>query len=86
MLAAARAGSSEAVIGRPTTRIEAPAERVPVTGTQLREWRKLKGMTQLQVANQLGVSLRTVELAESKQDAQLGPSIRKNIGRLRAST
>jgi DNA-binding transcriptional regulator YiaG len=58
---------------------ELPAPPPIMTGTELRKWRDKKGWSQTETAKSLGVSERTIRLAESKPDNPLGRAILKAL-------
>jgi DNA-binding XRE family transcriptional regulator len=55
--------------------IKALAFAVPMTGTELAEWRKSLDLTQAAAAERLGVSERTIRNAEKGMGRKLGPSL-----------
>lgn len=59
--------------------IEKPTPKVAATGKELREWREGRGWTQAKLAETLGVVVRTVNGAEAKPDAALGPAVAKRL-------
>ena len=59
--------------------IELPPPPNLLIGAEFAAWRKLRGWTQIQAAEELKVGLRTIERTESSPDAPLGPAIRKAL-------
>lgn len=55
---------------------------VPTTGAELRGWRQAQGLTQVQAAERLGVSIRTIKGAEAKETEPLGWACAKAFARL----
>jgi DNA-binding XRE family transcriptional regulator len=56
-----------------------PAEPPPLTGHELREWRKKQGLTQAKAAEKLGVGSITIKRTESSPTKKLGPKLQKAL-------
>ena len=61
--------------------LELPPKDVPLTGKELREWRKARGLTQAETAKRLEISMSTVQRAESKPDKRLTRNVRDALAR-----
>lgn len=63
--------------------IELPPPPNLLIGEEFATWRKMRGWTQIQAAEELKVGLRTIERAESNPDQPLGPALRKALTQYR---
>jgi DNA-binding transcriptional regulator YiaG len=63
-------------IARGVTPLELPPTPSVLTGSDLREWREARGLTQAIAAQMLGVGVATVKRAEAKADEPVGKALR----------
>ncbi len=61
---------------------EVMPRQLPTTGSELVLWRKKRGISQVQLAKELNVGLRTVKRAEASEHNKLGPAISQAFQRI----